>query len=125
MIIVKKIKELIYESLNPKSIISSKRISLMTSQLLFAFQIFIDIIIYVILLLFVSPLPSIEFYKLMVSVQSLALLLNTLIILWNLGAIKNTDIAFAEIIKMKMESSKDNSVQVVDDSVVEEQLKQD
>ena len=125
MIIVKKIKELIYDSLNPKSIISSKRISLMTSQLLFAFQIFIDIIIYVILLLFVSPLPSIEFYKLMVNVQSLALLLNTLIILWNLGAIKNTDIAFAEIIKMKMESSKDNSVQVVDDSVVEEQLKQD
>lgn len=94
---------LIKDSVNPKTgISSSKRVSLLISQFLFAFQIFADIIIHSIIMLFMKPLPSVEFYKIMAAVQGTALFLNALIILWNLGAIKNVDVAFAKVLQQQV-----------------------
>lgn len=86
-------RKLLSESLNPKSSISSKRVSLLVSQVLFALQIFADIVLHAILLIWIEPLPSVEFYTVMSSVQGLGLLLNAIIIFYNIGAIKKTDVA--------------------------------
>lgn len=89
----KSIRNLISDSLNANSKVSAKRISLLTSQFLFGLQIFMDIILHAVILVWVTPKPDVEFYKVMASVQGLALILNAVNIWWHLGAIKSTEIA--------------------------------
>ena len=94
---------LIKDSLNPNSgIASAKRLNLLLSQALFSLQITIDIIVHTYILIFKEPLPSVEFYKTMAAVQGLGLGLNALIVLWNLGAIKSVDVAFAKVIQQQV-----------------------
>lgn len=104
-------QELIKDSINPNSgLSSSKRLNLLISQFLFGFQILMDIIIHAVILLFKNPLPTVEFYTVMASVQAIGLSWNALIILWNLGAIKNVDMAFAKVLQQKIISPGESPV---------------
>ena len=96
--------KLIRDSLNPKSKYSSKRVSLLISQFLFGLQIFLDIIVHVIILLFVTPKPDVEFYKIMATVQITGLSLNAITIWWNLGAIKSVDVAFSKLMEFRFKN---------------------
>ena len=96
--------KLIKDSLNPKSRYSSKRVSLIISQFLFGLQIFLDIIVHVIILLFVTPKPDVEFYRIMATVQITGLSLNAITIWWNLGAIKSVDVAFSKLMEFRFKN---------------------
>lgn len=90
-------------SLDTNDNVSAKRLVTITSHDLFVLQIIIDILLNIYLTVFKEPKVDIQHYQLMISVQLTGLFCNLLIVLWGLGAIKNVDIAFANIVKQKEE----------------------
>lgn len=93
--------KLVRDSLNPDSKTSSKRVSLLISQFLFALQVFMLIIVYPLVLLVFEPKIDVQFFEILTYGQMATVFLNAIIILWHLGAIKNVDVAFSKVLEAK------------------------